>query len=288
MENLTEYCAAGVSFRDEMIDTSENVSLRVITFTTPKKTSNPSVVFVAGWVSQISAWQEVLLEMTKEFNVYYIETREKISSRVKGNVGYGVVDMGQDIVKLIEHFDLKNGEYIFFGSSLGATTILDSCRLLKSDPRCLVLVGPNAEFRVPKTWIFLVTIFYPPMYKLIKPTVLWYLKNFRLNVKHDYAQFEKYSTALDAADPWKLKKAVLSLAKYKIWDFLEHVKYPALIIGASKDKLHDPGNLKKIVHDLTNSTYVDMETNNNTHTKAVVSEMRIYLSELINPESKTT
>ncbi|MGD9900679.1 MAG: alpha/beta fold hydrolase [Calditrichaceae bacterium] len=286
MENLTEYCAVGVSFRDEMIDVSKNVSLRVITFTPPHKTSNPSVVFVAGWVSQISAWQEVLLEMTREFNVYYVETREKISSRVQGNVGYGVEEMGQDIVTLIEHFNLKDGEYLFFGSSLGATTILDSCRLLKTDPLCLVLVGPNAEFRVPKTWIFLVTIFYPPMYKLIKPTVLWYLKNFRLNVKHDRAQFEKYSTALDAADPWKLKKAVLSLAKYKIWDFLENVKFPALIIGASKDKLHEPENLKKIVRGLNNSNYLDMETNNNTHTKAVVSEMKKYLSELMKPKNE--
>lgn len=281
MENLKEFCAEGVSVRDEMIDVSKNVSLRVIAFTTHQKTSNPSVVFVAGWVSQITAWQEVLLEMTREFNVFYLETREKISSRVKGRADFGIKEMGQDVIKLIKHLDLKNGEYILFGSSLGATTILDSCRLLPADPLFLVLIGPNAEFRVPKTWIFLITVFYPPMYTLIKPVVKWYLKNFRLNVKHDYAQYQKYSTALDSADPRKLKKAALALAKYKIWGFLEHVQYPALIIGASKDKLHEPENLKKIVRSLKNSTYVDLETNNRTHTKEVVVEIKKYLSEFI-------
>lgn len=279
-ENLKEYCATGASFTEEMINVSENVSLRLITFTPAEKNNNPEIVFVPGWVSQMIGWQEVLLEMTKDFKVYYLETREKISSVVKGDVGYSIEEMGMDIVKVIDLLKLKSKKYLIFGSSLGATLILDCCRFLKRKPLCLVLIGPNAVFRVPKTWMVIVTLFYPPLYNLIKPSVKWYLRKFRLDLDSDYAQYEKYSNTLDIADPWKLKKAVLSVAKYEVWDLLKEIEIPTFIIGASKDKLHEPDNLRRIVSLLKNQKYLNLETNTKTHSKEMVYEMNKYIDSL--------
>ena len=113
MDNLSEFCAPESKFKKEMIVVADNVSLRVATFTPPAKNDNPAVVFVAGWISLIEGWKEVLLEMTKDFTVYYIETREKISSRVKGKVQYGVQAIGQDVVTIISKLKLKSHFYIF-------------------------------------------------------------------------------------------------------------------------------------------------------------------------------
>jgi pimeloyl-ACP methyl ester carboxylesterase len=280
MENISDFCADGAKCNEDMIATSAQVTLRVITFTPPVQNSYPVVVFVAGWVSLMKGWKEVLLEMTKDFKVYYIETREKISSQVKGKVEYSVEAIGKDIIYLIEQFNLKRDEYLLFGSSLGATAIIDCCRFIANDPRCLILVGPNAVFRVPAGWLAFVKVFYPPLYNYFKPVVKWYLKTFRLDVESDHEQYEKYCDALDAGDPWKLKKAVLTLAKYEIWDLLAHIVYPSLIVGASKDKLHEPENLKKIIAKMPNARYIDMETNKNTHSKQVVDEMRKFLASL--------
>jgi pimeloyl-ACP methyl ester carboxylesterase len=280
MDNLSEFCAPGASFKEEVIPTAPNVSLRVITFTPATKSNQPKIVFVAGWVSLIKGWKEVLQEMTGEFEVYYIETREKISSQVKGKVEYSVEAIGKDIVYIIGHLGLKSNEYVLFGSSLGATTIIDCYRFLPCHPLCLILIGPNAVFRVPQGWLAFVKIFYPPLYFSFRPVVKWYLKTFRLDVESDYEQYEKYCDALDAGDPWKLKKAVLTLSKYEIWDFLADIKSPALIVGASKDKLHEPENLKKIVSLLPNAEYIDLETNKQTHSRAMVHKMRNYLAKL--------
>ncbi|MFC2088252.1 alpha/beta fold hydrolase [Calditrichota bacterium] len=279
-ENLTDYCAQGASFNEEMIAISENVSLRFITFKPAEKKNNPAIVFVPGWVSQMIGWREVLLELTKDFTVYYLETREKISSVVKGNVRYSIEEMGKDIVEVINLLKLKEKEYLIFGSSLGATLILDCCRFLKRKPLALILVGPNAVFRVPRIWKAIVTVFYPPLYNLLKPSVKWYLRNFRLDLESDYAQYEKYSNTLDVADPWKLKKAVLSVAKYEVWDLLKSIDIPTLIIGASKDKLHEPDNLRRIVSLLKNQAYINLETNTKTHSKEMVYEMRKYIDSL--------
>ncbi len=281
MEDLSEFCAPETKYIEELLPVANNVQLRVISFTPALTNNNPIVVFIAGWITLMFGWRKVLKEMTKDFKVIYIETREKISSQTSGNVEYSVEAIGRDIVTLISHFRLLENEYVLFGSSLGATAILDCCRFLSVKPRCLVLIGPNAVFRVPKMGMLIIRLFYPPMYLLIKPVVKWYLRKFRLDVKSDYAQYQKYCNALDAADPWKLKKAVLSLSKYEIWSLLDKIEYPSLIIGASKDKLHEPDNLHKMIGMMKHATYLDMETNQLTHTENVVDEMRKYLAKLV-------
>ncbi|MBW2366200.1 MAG: alpha/beta hydrolase [Deltaproteobacteria bacterium] len=275
--NLSAFCAPGA---EALVQVTDQVSLRVITFTPAKETTHPQVVFVAGLISQIMGWEKVLLEMTRDFKVYYVETREKASSVVKGNAKYSIEEIGKDIVSLISRLGLEPQKYILFGSSLGATAILDSCRFIKKDPLCLVLIGPNAIFRFPK-WSFPIIWILPPrLYLLIKPLIRWYLRNFEVDIKSDYAQYEKYSNILDIADPWKLKKIVFPLARYSVWDRLNEIHCPALIIGASKDIMHIPENILKMVKQLDRATYLDMQTNSQTHSEGMVHEMRKYIISL--------
>lgn len=282
MENLSETCAQGVRITDEMVPVSDRVSLRVVTFHPPHPNDNPSVLFVPGWISMISGsgWADVLREMTKEYTVHYVETREKISSRVRGKVEYSVEALGLDLVAIVSLFKLDSGRYILFGSSLGATVILDCCRFLKQRPLCLVLIGPNAVFRVPILGRVIVRMVYPPLFFVIRPFVKWYLKTFRLDVKSDYAQYQRYCDNLDAADPWKLKKAFFSFSKYQVWNLLGDIGIPTLIIGASKDRLHDPENLKKMVSMLKHASYSDLGTNQSTRSKQSVEEMRKFCATL--------
>ena len=78
----------------------------------------------------------------------------------------------------------------------------------------------------------------------------------------------------------ELKKAAVALWGYEVWDKLDDIKIPTLVVGASKDKLHEPENLAKMVKMLPHSKYVDLETNANTHSKAMVDAMISYLKEL--------
>lgn len=278
MKKLSEFCAKGFKVIEEMIPVSGNVTLKVTTFTSAEKNNNPKIVFVAGWVSLIDGWQIVLKEMTKEYTVYYVETREKNTSVVKGKVEFTIDALGNDLGEVISHFGLKDGEYLLFGSSLGATTILNSCMHMPIKPLALILVGPNAYFRIPRFGKALIKSFYPPSYMWFKPYVKWYLKTFRLDVKSDYAQYEKYCGALDAADPWKLKRAAIAFFNYSVWHILPLIDIPTLVVGASKDELHEPENLKKIVAQMKTATYIDMETNKNTHSEEVVHQMKDYLT----------
>lgn len=278
MEDLSQFWTEDVIVQDRMVKISDDVTLRVVTFITPIENENPSVVFVAGWITQMIAWKSVLKEMTKDFNVIYVETREKISSCLKRKADCDVTTIGKDIAKLVDKLNLREGRYVLFGSSLGATVIVDCFQYLMKKPLALVLIGPNAVFRVPRIWHFIVKLFYPPLYALIRPSVKWYLKNFRLDVKADRQQYEKYCQALDAADPWKLKKAVLAVEKYEIWDRLKSICCPTLLVSASKDVLHEPENLRKMASIIPQTIMVDLETNKITHSERVVEEFRHFLT----------
>jgi alpha-beta hydrolase superfamily lysophospholipase len=279
MEDFSQFCAEGVVVQDRMISVAHGISLRVTTFIPPTDKGNPAVLFIAGWITQIVAWKTVLREMTKDFIVIYVETREKSSSRIVSNADQSISAIGEDIVALVDKLHLRENRYVLFGSSLGATVIVECFHTLVRKPLALVLISPNAVFRVPHIWKFIVHSFYPPLYALIRPSVKWYLKNFRLNVKIDAAQYNKYCAALDAADPWKLKKAVLAVASYEIWDRLESLSCPVLLIGASKDVLHEPDIFQRIASKILHATIIDLETNAKTHNEKVVEEFRSFLSQ---------
>jgi len=281
MNSLSEYCAEGSEFIERMERVRDGVELRVITFTPAVDRKNPVIVFVAGWISQMDAWKSVLREMTKDFTVIYLETREKISSRMDRKAEYSIEAVGSDIVRLIERWNLPPKGYILVGSSLGATVTVECYHAITIPPAAVVLISPNAVFRVPLLWKAIITLFYPPMYLAIKPFVKFYLKHFRLNVKADAAQYEKYCSAIDAADPWKLKKAVLAVSSYSIWHRLGSLDCPVLMIGALHDTLHEPEHFRTIASKIKNATVVDLNTNAETHSPRTVDAIRTFLPTIL-------
>ncbi|NQT27808.1 hypothetical protein HQ585_20795 [candidate division KSB1 bacterium] len=278
--DIQSFCAPGATASEQMVELSEGVHLRLVTFEPAEEKDYPAIIFVPGWISQLEGWREVLVEMTREFRVYLIETREKISSELSGNVTLSVETIGDDILHLVAKLNLKDGSYLLFGSSLGATVIMDCYHRIPEKPKCIAVVAPNAVFNVPGYWKLIIYLFYPRLYLILRPGLKWYMKHFRLNMQVDSAQYTKYCRALDAADPFKLKKAAMKFWKYTIWDRIETIDRPTLLIGASKDKLHEPQHLKRMVEMLPNVHYEDMGTNKNTHTADVVEVLRRFLKDL--------
>jgi pimeloyl-ACP methyl ester carboxylesterase len=279
-DNLADYCAPGTKFTEQMVSVSDNVMLRVITFSPVKPTNQPTVLFIPGWISLMKGWKIVLKEMTKDFNIIYAETREKISSQVNGKVEFSVEAISEDIIKLVEIYKLEKEKYIIFGSSLGGTSILESYQELQPKPLCFALLGPNAEYRTPWWGKIIISIIFPQLYNALRPFIKWYLRKFRLDVESDQAQYDKYCNALDAADPKKLKPAAKALSKYKVWEILKDIDLPVLIIGATKDLLHEPQNLIQMDKMLPNSVFLDMETNTYAHGPEMVEELRKYIASL--------
>jgi len=279
-EDFSEYCAESSTCQTRQIQVNDNVSLRVITFQPNSPAKNPPVVFIPGWISLIATWKSVLQDLSRDFTIHYIETREKKTAIVRGRAKYRVEDCARDLAAIVEQLNLQDDNFILCGSSLGATAIADGFRFLKRRPLFLALIGINAEFYIPRGWIGVVRCFPPTLYLTFKPVIKWYLRNFRLDIKKDQAQYKKYCDNVDNADPFRLKKAALALVKYKIWERLPEIQTPVLLFSASHDALHDLENIKRIHEQLPGSRYFDLETNSRTHSPEMVEIIREFIAGL--------
>ena len=124
--NLTEYTVSSTKIKDFYIPVSDGIELYCIDFM-PKKDnpSKPIIFFVAGWISHITGWKEVMHTLTDEYRVIYIETREKTSSKIPEGKTYkdfsfNVMRMVLDLHEVIQKVIPKNRTFVMAGSSLGS------------------------------------------------------------------------------------------------------------------------------------------------------------------------
>lgn len=276
--DLRKYGPTSSRITDRYISLSSGVELRVISYYQDESKHLP-IVMVTGLASVMESSREITRALTGEFTLHYLETREKSSSRTNSTRDFSVDSIGKDIVQVISKLGLKNDGYILFGASLAATAMVNSYRHLEHYPKTLILLEPNASFNVPRWSIPLIHIS-SSIYWAIKPVAKFYIRNFRINRQEDYEMYKISARALDAADPYKLKKTVLSMARYKIWEYLKTVDTPTLIVGASKDHFHNHEEMVKMADLLQDCTFVDLETHERTHSMEFLDVLKQHIQKV--------
>lgn len=263
MENYQQYSYPGTQCSEHMVQTDERVSLRVIHFK-PASSPYPPLVMVVGLATVIESFQGIIAGLTRDFEVYYVETREKSSSRLSGHVNFDMETVAGDILSVLRILGLHSKEYILFGYSYSAAVLVEAYRHLPSKPSCLLLLSPTPHFYYP-SWSLPLIRASTPVYGLLKPFTKWYLRNFVMNLKEDRDMYFFTSRALDRADPVKLKKAILAVAGYQVFDKLVYIDCPTLIVDTSKDGLHRHEDVVRMANTIKGSTYIDLERNKRTH-----------------------
>jgi len=260
----------GVGVTEKYLKMSDGVELKVTDFlpegNAPEK---PVLVFVAGWISLISGWVDVLKELIPEYQTLYVETREKISARLPAiqGVDFSIEQMSRDLDEVLSQTLPKDKPFYFAGSSLGSTVILEYLSADKKQPRDSFIISPISEFNIPTWGLILIRFLHPGFYLVIKPLIKWYLRNFRLDKKKEPEQVAKYEGTLDAAEPGRLKANARAIQNYSLWGKLQDIKSPVLIIGAKADTLHGVEILEKMVSMMASARMELLESNKETHSK---------------------
>jgi pimeloyl-ACP methyl ester carboxylesterase len=268
--DYSPYTDHTTTVKEYMFNVSDGVSLKIIDFT-PRNVSQekPVIFFVAGWISLISGWKDVLKVLTAKYRIIYLESREKKSSTVSDvkQVSFSMERLKLDIGEIVKRVISPSEKFILAGSSLGASAILEYCGSEKQKPLSTVLISPITEFRFPKILGTIIPAIHPSLYFTVKPVIKWYLRNFRLNKKNCKEQIKKYENTIDCADPYKLKANALAIRNYAIWDHIDIITVPCLIIGATTDTLHDTENIKRLIKIIPDSTYIELKSNMETHSE---------------------
>lgn len=282
--DLSDYAPDSVSISERYLTMSDGVELRVFDFIpADDDAAKPVVVFVAGWISLISGWKGFLRRMTETHRVLYVESREKFSSRVPDmkTTAFDLPRVTKDVQEVVEQGVDEGRDFVLSGSSLGATAIMEYL-MTQQGPQPLgnALIAPNPELRFPAPIMAIIKLFPPRAYAPVREFAKWYLRTFRLDPKKEPEQVEKYENTLDQADPYKLKKNVFALMKYRAWGRMHNIVQDCLIIGASADKLHGLENLERMIAEMPSARLEAMESNKATHEGGAADIVAAYIGGL--------
>jgi len=272
----------GVKYSEEMIPVDEAVRLKTMVFKQTQARGKAPIVFVPGWVSTIAGWAPLIKPMARERDVYYVETREKRSALIDGNArltddDFSILQNARDIITICDHFGINSPETLACGSSLGATSLLEAMKGGKLRCGGAFLIGPNSEFRAPKSisWIFsLPASFYHP----IKYFLLWYLRTFRVDAEKEPEQMKRYEETLKNVEPKRLKHTARSViwGRYQVWSDLETIRVPVSIAYAESDKLHALDNIRQMAEQLPFGKLNPCPTNLYMHSKQLLADINAF------------
>jgi len=256
----------------------DGVSLRAFEWSGQDQLA-PPLLMVAGWITIVDSWAPVLVCLAQTRRVVYLESREKASAGIdpeamrKGS--FRVECLGRDIATVAAGVGLKLEDAVLVGSSLGANAIFEA---LKQGARCRAafLIGPNAEFAFPM-WSRLLMRLPSSAYRPLVPIVLWYLRHFRLDVRSEPEQYQRYCRTAAGADFGRLKMSALALEGYRVIDDFEKIIDPVAVAFASSDRLHGEANARLLAEALSRGTALECPSNAFLHRPDVVDEIDRYV-----------
>jgi pimeloyl-ACP methyl ester carboxylesterase len=272
------------SYSEQKIPVSEKASIRVVSWQPKSDEKGCPIVFVAGWVSVVAGWSEFLYALSQKHPVYYIETREKKSAEIDRNrlrtADFRMDRFASDVVTACSRLPIDMEEAIVSGSSLGATVLLETLKHERLKARGAFLIGPASEFRIPWLLTWMPYLFPSPAYHLVRHFIVWYFRNFRVDVEKEPEQMQRYEKTILSAHPLRIKLSGRAFMRYKVWPDLETVQVPTRIAYASSDILHASETISRMAQTIQQADLLPCESNRYMHSAPLAEDVGRFIMDL--------
>jgi pimeloyl-ACP methyl ester carboxylesterase len=217
------------------------------------------ILFIPGWGGVLEGFEDVLTAVDEDVELYYLETREKGSSRVSLRSGFAMADFAADVAAAAEALGLASGEYVLVGSSFGgsvaAQALAPSPAGADLSPASTVLFEP-----MPRLWM------HPMLVRLLgnllpvglvaamKPL----FRRLLLAGMKQETQRRRAGLVIDNADLPKWREAALALLGWHICGIAGGIEKPVAVVRASGDRFHDESTFPAIAAAFPRGDLVDL------------------------------
>ena len=251
---------------------SDGSEIRVLSSKPQDKPGNGyTLLLLPGWNTVVPGWDEVLMEAAKDFEVLYIESREKGSSKLARKTRNDPDRHSSDIQEVLNKSNVNQKKLIIFTSSFSVFLAADGLAKNKFDSFFTIFLGPSWKFNMPPTTRYIMHVLPNFFFTPSKPIWRWWIKKRK---SEDPEQAAKYVRALEEADVKKWRTVAKRFAFANFKGTYEKIENHIIVVGMEKDKMHKSEEAKDIENFLSNSTYIDMGTNKKTHSAEMVEEIR--------------
>ena len=270
-------------FAVEYVAVDRAVKLRVMSWHPRTGDTGIPLIFVAGWVSVVEGWGDLLQALAARHTVYYIETREKNSAVIDNGPlharQFSIRQMAEDIIAACDALNLDMSSVVVSGSSLGASVLIETMKHGRLKPKGAFLIGPSPEFHYP-WWGFAVVNMPAVSYHILKHPILWYMRHFRVDSKKEPEQMRRYEQTLKQANPKRIKLSAVSFRTYTVWSDFETIESPMGIAFAGSDKLHNREIIDRMVRVAPKATSVPCPSNKYMHSAQLAPDIEAFIGNL--------
>ena len=233
--------------------------IRVFHVKPKKPISKRPVIFVPGWGGILEGYTDVFEVLHDEVEFFYVETREKSSSKL--NRKKAKMDMNQkvkDVSDVIKHLGIDTDDFVLYGTCWGSAIILHGLVENTITAPTIVAHDPMHTLWFPKWFLRFVAPLLPVFVaEMLKPI----LRRIQLRGMNEEVQRQRAEAFIDNAEAWKWKKAAESVKDFELFGNLSYIKDEVFVFNGTQDKVHNQLTYPKMAREIPQGRFIYMKTN---------------------------
>jgi pimeloyl-ACP methyl ester carboxylesterase len=248
----------------------EDAEIRVIHCAprTPRSAAQRPIVLVPGFGVIPEGFQDFYTAVHGKAELYYVETREKGSSRLcSGRPDMSVARSARDLRLVMAALGLAGRrDFVLVAVCWGASIALEGMIGGFLDAPTVLLADPMHALWFPKWVLRWISPLLPvPIVRALRPFVFRAM----LGDMREPAQKERARAFVYGADVGKWKRSAEAARDFELFGRLSAIGREVFVLNGTKDKIHDPRNYPRMARELPKGRFLYMSAGEHEREKLV-------------------
>jgi pimeloyl-ACP methyl ester carboxylesterase len=194
------------------------------------------VVFISGWGTIPESFDEFYGALSREVELFHVETREKTSSRIVRRAARFDMDrFATDIRDAIHALQLADRNPVLMGTCFGSAVILHGLASGILDAPTVVCVDPMVRLWMPRWAILFLGSLPVFVVRLLRPVI----RAIVLGGMREPVQRERVAAFINSSVIWKWRKGALQTRKWNLFDVVSRIRHRVYVLNGSHDRFHN-------------------------------------------------
>jgi pimeloyl-ACP methyl ester carboxylesterase len=236
----------------------DGAEIRVYHVKPDRPVARRPIVFVPGWGTNPPGWFDFYKAVHGRAELYYLETREKASSRILDRrTDMSVRQAARDISRALDTLALARRDFVLAGACWGAAQVLQGMIDGHLRAPTAVLQDPMHRLWFSRWILRWVSPLVPlPLLHVLRPILAKALLG---DMQEPVQKARAYAFVYDA-DFWKWKRSAEAAKDFELHGALAGVRDEVFVLNGTADKVHDPVHYPGIAAELPRGRFLFMPT----------------------------
>jgi pimeloyl-ACP methyl ester carboxylesterase len=233
----------------------DGAELRVLHFPSRDADARRPVVMIPGFGATPDGFQDFYAVLAGRAELYYLETREKPSSRIMDRrMKMSVSRSATDVQQALSFLGLAGGrDFVLVAACWGSAIVLQGLIEGSLAAPTVLAADPMHTLWFPKWVLRWVSPLLPaPALLALRPMIARAL----LGDMQEQTQRRRAYTFAYSADPWKWKKSAEAAWDFDLYGRLSRIEQEVFVLNGTRDKIHDPRHYPRIAREMPRGRFI--------------------------------